>query len=253
MPQSWPGLVPRESVRTACIVVCAGHGVVALVLVWRALAGALTREFSPLAASVVATLAVAVGFAVWLVTRWTRAQSPREWWLLVAAAFAPPLLVMVVMVPAGSVGAIACATVLVAASAGAVWAVEDGLVPNANEPEASAKLTRPDAGGERRGVVVQWMSRTQAPGGGETVEGGIKVAFARGQRQEVLHVSFCPPLAGVPEVDCEVLDEAPVDVRVAAAQPYGLRLEARRDDPQEALTTEIGFAATARAAQAAAA
>lgn len=256
MLQRWPGLVPREMVRTTCVAVCAGHALVALVLVWRSLAGALTRELSPLAACVVATAAVATGMSAWLASRWTRAESPHQHWLDVAAAFAPPLLVMIVAVPESSVGAIAYATVLVTLCAGVVWIVEDGHLsgplPNAVEPESS-EVARPDSAGDEGGGVVQWMSRSQAPDGGETVEGGVRVSFAPGQRQEVLHVSFCPPLASAPDVECEVLDDAPVAVRVTAAHPYGLRLEARRDDAREALTTEIGFAATARAAQAVAA
>lgn len=251
------GLVPQDSVRTASAAICAGHGLVALVLVGRSLAGALTWELSPLAACVVATVAVAVGLCAWLLAPWTRAESRKECWLAVAAAFVPPLLVMIVLVPASSVSAIAYATVLVAACAGAVWIVEDERysrpLPNAIEPETATEVTCSDSANEGHAGIVQWISRSEGPDGGETAEGGIKAAFAPGQRQAVLHVSFCPPLASLPEVECEVLDDAPVEVRIAAAQPYGLRLEARRDDAREALTTEIGFAATVRAAQAAAA
>lgn len=251
------GLVPQDSVRAASAAICAGHSLVALVLVGRSLAGALTRELSPLAACVVATVAVAVGLCAWLLAPWTRAESRKECWLAVAAAFVPPLLVTIVLMPASSVGAIAYATVLVAACAGAVWIVEDGRhsgpLPNAIDPQTATDVTCSDSANEGHAGVVQWMSRSEGPGGGETAEGGIKAAFAPGQRQAVLHVSFCPPLPGVPEVECEVLDDAPVEVRVTAAQPYGLRLEARRDDAREPLRTEIGFVAAARTVQAAAA
>lgn len=253
MPQSTLGTVPREVVRTACMAVCGAQVLLALVLVGRSLAGALTRELSPLAACVVATAALAAGLGAYLLSRWTWAESLRERWLSIAAAFGPPLLVVLVVLPTASVGAVAYATVLVVLCTGAAWLAEHEppCAPQATVSLQSGVARDRSADGERPGVV-QWMSRSEE-GGAETVEGGLKVTFAPGQRQEVLHVSFCPPLAGVPEVECEVLDDVPVQVRVTAAQPYGLRIEARRDDVREALTTEISFAATALPAKATAA
>ena len=246
------GAAPWNLVRVACAALCGGQALVTLVLVWRSLAGALTREMSPLAACVVATAAFAVGLGVDLLSPRAWAASPHGRWPIVAAAFVPPLLVAIVVIPGGSVAAIAYATVLATLCAGAVWLVEHercgSLLPSATELESSADVTRCLSGGD----AVQWMSRRKTDRG-ETIEGGIRLSFGPGQRQEVLHVSFCPPLAGVPEVECEVLDDTPVELRVATAQPYGLRIEARRDARHEALTTEIGFAATSGARRSAAA
>ena len=45
----------------------------------------------------------------------------------------------------------------------------------------------------------------------------------------MLHLPFSPPLQGLPQVHCEMLEDIPgVRVAVTARHTYGLRLEARR-------------------------
>ena len=87
------------------------------------------------------------------------------------------------------------------------------------------------------------LERIRDEHGGEMIEGTIKVFFEQGQKRAHLHVPFSPPLAGLPEVECEPTGDDPIRLKVAVRQPYGVRIEARRAEASEALRTEISFAA----------
>jgi hypothetical protein len=87
------------------------------------------------------------------------------------------------------------------------------------------------------------LERIRDEHGGEMIEGTIKVFFEQGQKRAHLHVPFSPPLAGLPEVECEPTGDDPIRLKVAVRQPYGVRIEARRAEANEALRTEISFAA----------
>ena len=87
------------------------------------------------------------------------------------------------------------------------------------------------------------MERLKDSLGGETLNGTIRVVFGVGQKRAHLHVPFSPPLAGLPEVECEAVSDDSVRCKVAVRQPYGIRIEARRSDASSILNTEISFAA----------
>ena len=87
------------------------------------------------------------------------------------------------------------------------------------------------------------MERLKDELGGEMIDGTIRVFFEVGQKRAHLHVPFSPPLAGLPEVECEAISDDSVRCKVAVRQPYGIRIEARRSDASRALNTDIGFAA----------
>ncbi len=100
--------------------------------------------------------------------------------------------------------------------------------------------------------ITQWMSR-RVTDDGEVVEGWMRVTFAVGQREATIHVSFCPPLAGSPEIETEDLEGADLEIRVASAFPFGLRMIARRSgSTHEIRAARIGFVAIAAAARRAA-
>ncbi len=87
------------------------------------------------------------------------------------------------------------------------------------------------------------MERQKDEHGGEMIEGTIRVFFDVGQKRAHLHIPLSPPLDGLPEVECEAVSDDSVRCKVAVRQPYGIRIEARRSDASQELTTEIGFAA----------
>lgn len=63
---------------------------------------------------------------------------------------------------------------------------------------------------------------------GEAIELTLRVTFEAGQRQLSVHVPISPPLAGVPQVECEPLDDAEVELSVGAVHPHGVRIDVRR-------------------------
>lgn len=82
--------------------------------------------------------------------------------------------------------------------------------------------------------------------GTETIQGTARVVFEVGQKRANLHIAFSPPLNGIPEVECEAVDEVPLRLKVPVRQTYGIRIEARRSEADERLETEVGFAAVCR-------
>ncbi len=124
---------------------------------------------------------------------------------------------------------------------------EDESVSEDFQESLSAAITPTSSTGVTRtfqqtnGDMV--LERVRDEHGGEMVEGTIKVFFEVGQKRAHLHVPFSPPLAGLPEVECEPAGDDQVRLKVAVRQPYGVRIEARRAEASESLRTEISFAA----------
>lgn len=112
----------------------------------------------------------------------------------------------------------------------------------ANQPQerpapnskASASPTSPDA---------THFERTKDDHGSELVEGVMTLRFDKGQKRANLHIPFSPPLPGMPEVECECVGDVPLRLKVPVRQSYGIRIEARRTNADEALDAEVGFAA----------
>lgn len=69
---------------------------------------------------------------------------------------------------------------------------------------------------------------------GETIEVQARLRFEHGQREAALHLPLWPPLEADPQVECEPLESADVELRITAAARYGIRLEARLDSPADA-------------------
>lgn len=100
--------------------------------------------------------------------------------------------------------------------------------------------------------MTLWLSRRQTEVG-EQIEGWARVHFALGQRETTVHVAFCPPLASSPEIETEDLDGVGLEIRVAAAFPFGARLSVRRSgELDERNADRIGFVAEAEASHRAA-
>lgn len=89
------------------------------------------------------------------------------------------------------------------------------------------------------------IERTIDASGAEMVEGVAVVRFERGQKKANIHIPFSPPMKGQPEVEVECVGDEQLRLKVPMAEPYGMRIEARRSNTSEALEAEIGFAAMA--------
>lgn len=106
--------------------------------------------------------------------------------------------------------------------------------------------------------VMQWLTRSMTANG-EVIEGGVRIDFAEGQRDAVVHVSFCPPFQNVPKIVAEDLEGGDLEIRISAVFLFGARLSVRRTSssktcraPIPARSHRIGFVAIAAPTQRAA-
>lgn len=91
--------------------------------------------------------------------------------------------------------------------------------------------------------VTHWQKRIRIDDG-EMIEGAAHVHFLAGQKESLLHLSFCPPFAGVPEVHAEDSLGGALDIRAEAVHPFGARLSVRRTAAfDSAESREIAFSA----------
>lgn len=104
------------------------------------------------------------------------------------------------------------------------------LEPAADLPNINSQLTR----------------RIDEVAGCEYLEGTAIAQFAAGQKLAVVHIAFCPPTFGMPDVECEPLEDTDVRWKLNVVQPYGLRIDVtRRGELSEATDVPIAFFATA--------
>ena len=100
--------------------------------------------------------------------------------------------------------------------------------------------------------VTQWLTRSRT-GEEDQISGGVRVEFAPGERDVIVHLSFCPPFPSIPEILTEDLDGAGLEIRVAAVFPFGARLTVRkspgrsaREGGSSSYSCCVGFTAIAR-------
>ena len=101
--------------------------------------------------------------------------------------------------------------------------------------------------------VTQWLKRSQTAAG-DIIEGGFRIEFHGSQRDRTIHVSFCPPFSQTPKISTTDLDDANLEIQVAATFPFGARFVIRRagvmrsnDAPNSVQICRIGFVAEATA------
>ena len=81
--------------------------------------------------------------------------------------------------------------------------------------------------------VLQRFERSISPTMGEIIHGTCRARFAVGQRQESVHLAFCPPLKNQPAVEVETVDGLAATVKVALLVPHGARFDIRLDETPE--------------------
>lgn len=75
--------------------------------------------------------------------------------------------------------------------------------------------------------VQQKITRAQTEEG-ETALVLQRLSWRVGERTQVVHVAFCPPLSAVPELHMETAEGEEVELRSTLTEPFGLRIEAKR-------------------------
>lgn len=86
----------------------------------------------------------------------------------------------------------------------------------------ATKVVRPGS----KSQVIQTMTRRRSEQQ-DVIEGTVRIEFAAGQRTEVAHLAFCPPLSCVPDFELEQTAGPLVRLKETQLFPYGVRIEAR--------------------------
>lgn len=89
--------------------------------------------------------------------------------------------------------------------------------------------------------LIQQVTRVLA-GGQESIHALIKATIAANDRQGIIHLAFCPPLAEKPELTAHALDSDEADIRITQAETFGARVEIRLpkcDVSQRSLMIEL--------------
>ncbi len=237
--------VPFERV---AYVLWGGLAFVAAVFAVRGSAGAFHQEMSALAAGLGTMLAALASLAALGCHRLFRAgfSSRREHLSIAALTVLPPTLLGIAISPASSSWGIAWVTAwgigltICVELLGRQGAETPGDSRETMEEGAAFSVpmgTDPD--------LTQWMTRRVLADEGDrwdAIEGQSAVEFAAGQQTAAVHLSICPPMLRVPEIECEVLDHPEIEWKVAAQHPYGVRLEVRRPNPAtEPLSIALGY------------
>ena len=96
--------------------------------------------------------------------------------------------------------------------------------------------------------VTQQLMRSRAADGAEELSGWLRPAFAAGQRTGSIHVAFCPPFAGAPELVVEQIGGPEARIKTAQLLPYGVRLDLKLNAAgEQAASVLLQFSAQAGA------
>lgn len=79
---------------------------------------------------------------------------------------------------------------------------------------------------------TDWQKRLMAEGE-EIIEGESAVNFAPGQKEAIVHVSFCPPFSAPPSVEGEDSLGGDLEIRPEAVHTFGARISVRRREGVE--------------------
>lgn len=204
----------------------AGLGLLDLAVWSRSLSGAMTAPLSAFLAIGSTIIAMAVAIAALIL--WRRDHRPTTewhiWWPEFTTMMLPLTWAFVVgwgTTPFTLGGLFACWGLLIGAA---------GLVDLWGRIEVDCELASDRPGGGKvkmEGEPTQWQKRLVVDGR-ELIEGETLVDFAAGQKEAVVHLSFCPPLASTPEIHAEDNLGGDLEIRTEAAHPYGARLTVRR-------------------------
>ena len=256
-------------------------GLLAVVLISRSAAGTFTRPLPTIAPGLIGAAALALSLAAWWWDdRLRRDANAYDRSVRGVIALLPPLAIGITTCGGASaaIGVLLGLGLISAAAVLAVtWELDPRLAlrgpqpfskpgpavnpaapppvilpPASSEPDLTAE-PQPDSIFSDPGVS-QHITRRTTPDGLDCLEALLRIPFAAGEREAVVHLPLHPPLPGPPEVECEPLDDADLTFKVTTAQPYGVRIEVRRGGGyDEPCTFAVGVALHARKAAEAAA
>jgi hypothetical protein len=234
----------------------------------RRLGGALQEPLSPPVLLLLGGLLGLVLAATFLLERGTRlrvcsAASGRWPVSRVLSTLAAVTLGAAISLPQGSVAALCGFWLLVLVGAVTAWfsvhrsvrrqAARTGSQWNDQTPrQGDATIPAGDAGGvgatgwdgdeeaDEEGDseqqllpehVLQRITRARDERGAELIFGTLRCAFVTGQRQQSIHLAFCPPLVALAHFVVDQVDGPAVQLRTVVAQTFGVSLEVKLGSP----------------------
>jgi hypothetical protein len=79
--------------------------------------------------------------------------------------------------------------------------------------------------------VSQRVTRARDEHGEEVVFGLVRCEFAPGERQQNVHIAFCPPLHRVPHLSTDQIDGPAVKIKTSLVETFGAGLEVKLVSP----------------------
>ena len=254
-------------------------GLVAAVLLWRRLAGALEQ---PLPTETLTILGISLAGLV-MVVRWSwrrekghvatgragrlMAWCPTALLLLIAAAVLPGsstsglvffwvalVLEEAVMGPwRGRRGKVSPQRVMLGNKKnGPVEPIESCAVDSAWQPRPAIETSTEDLGTTigphekpflvqdvPEAHVTQQFVRSHTAEGEDVFSGWLRVELPPGTRTTNVHVAFCPPFAHAPAIEVHQVDGPAGRIKTAQALPYGARLDFKLSRSNEEATSVL--------------
>jgi hypothetical protein len=196
----------------------------------------------PLPGPVLVPLAAGIAAASVLLRLWLlpvrletiRQRSASGWWLVTVPSLALAALLSALLAPGTSWPAGLAALFFAGAIEGLFWrhlavALRSGA--EVFPPRPSSEFPLPEVLDESSADeiypadLLQQLVRTRREGGGESLSAALRAEFQPGEQVQVLHVSFCPPLAAAPKLEAFVAGEIDAEAKVTSAFTFGARLE----------------------------
>jgi hypothetical protein len=95
--------------------------------------------------------------------------------------------------------------------------------------------------------VLQRVIRARDQGGSEIIYGTFRCGFVDGQRQQSIHLAFCPPLQTLAHFATDQVSGPAVQIKTMVAETFGVGLEAKLTSPSKGPTeVQIQFFAFER-------
>ena len=237
-----------------------GLTIIAVVVLSRKLNGAFGQQPHDLAACLIAFFAMTLGVTANILFQLTKrtATNPASSIVAGVITLVPPIVLGVALLSSRSTTAVTfLVTLFVFGSAVVVVSGEKSvqmrppkkmgtirLLSHESDVASLGQTTSPEVSLDE--TVSQWMTRKALSTGDDRLEGAIKVRLDARQQQANIHIPFSPPFSIPPQIDCDVLNDCPVRLKVRAVHPFGARIELRRSAAtQTEETVEVGFRAIA--------
>jgi hypothetical protein len=228
---------------SAAWVLAIGLALTALFFLTRRCAGALVTPLSALLLIVVGIVAAAVVGAVHVLMQ---ADDRRRFilWRLTGAELlsvaALPLFAAAITLPGNGAAGITLLWLMVGGAELGLWQLRRSrrFTPTGEFTLPTAR----DAGWnlfprERDATATQQLVYRRMDNGTASVEGWLHTTFLTGQRTAVVHVAFCPAFAQTPNVEAELTDGPPCEIRPTLVLPWGVRWEVKLDTAATAPAT----------------